>query len=149
MSAGKYDIVEQVLAGFQAEFYFDRVLIQPGQPLVFGKATGKFLFGLPGNPSSTMVTFEVFARAALQLLAGEYEITLPMTLARLTREFKHRPGITRFLPAVLSADGSELTPVKWQGSGDIPSLTRANCYLVADPDRPEYARGDLIPVLMK
>jgi len=149
VSAGKYDIVEQVLAGFQAEFYFDRVLIQPGQPLVFGKATGKFLFGLPGNPSSTMVTFEVFARAALQLLAGEYEITLPMTLARLTRDFKHRPGITRFLPAVLSADGSELTPVKWQGSGDIPSLTRANCYLVADPDRPEYARGDLIPVLMK
>ena len=96
-----------------------------------------------------MVTFEVFARAALQLLAGEEETPLPMPLARLTRDFKHRPGLTRFLPAVLSPDGSELTPVKWQGSGDIPSLTRANCYLVADPERPEYARGDLIPVLMK
>ncbi|MEO8368696.1 MAG: gephyrin-like molybdotransferase Glp [Candidatus Solibacter sp.] len=149
VSAGKYDVVEKVLAGFDAEFYFDRVLIQPGQPLVFGKSTGKFLFGLPGNPSSTMVTFEVFARAALQLLAGEYEIALPMTFSRLTRDFKHRPGLTRFLPAVLSPDGSELTPVKWQGSGDIPSLARANCYLVANPDQPEYARGDLIRVLMK
>ena len=149
VSAGKYDVVERVLGEFSAEFYFDRVLIQPGQPLVFGKATGKFLFGLPGNPSSTMITFEVFARAALQLLAGEYEIALPMTLARLTRDFKHRPGLTRFLPAILSPDGSELTPVKWKGSGDIPSLTRANCYLVADPDCPEYARGELIQVLMK
>src|SRR5205085_6331662 len=78
VSAGKYDIVEEVLAGFGAEFYFDRVLIQPGQPLVFGRAEGKFFFGLPGNPSSTMVTFEVFARAALELLAGRDETPLPM-----------------------------------------------------------------------
>ena len=149
VSAGKYDVVEQVLAGINAEFYFDRVLIQPGQPLVFGNATGKFLFGLPGNPSSTMVTFEVFARAALQLIAGEETTPLPMTLARLTRDFKHRPGLTRFLPAILSPDGSEITPVKWQGSGDIPSLTRSNAYLVADPECPEYTRGELIRVLMK
>ena len=53
-----------VLADFGAEFYFDRVLIQPGQPLVFGRARDKFFFGLPGNPASTMVTFEIFARAA-------------------------------------------------------------------------------------
>ena len=63
-------MVEEVLAGFGAEFFFDRVLIQPGQPLVFGRARGKFFFGLPGNPSSTMVTFEIFARAALELLGG-------------------------------------------------------------------------------
>ena len=64
VSAGKYDIVERVLADLGAQFFFDRVLIQPGQPLVFGTARGKFFFGLPGNPASTMVTFEVFARAA-------------------------------------------------------------------------------------
>ncbi len=57
VSAGKYDIVERVLADLGAEFYFDRVLIMPGQPLVFGKARGEFFFGLPGNPASTMVTF--------------------------------------------------------------------------------------------
>jgi molybdopterin molybdotransferase len=155
VSAGKYDVVEEVLAGFGAEFYFDRVLIQPGQPLVFGHAndsgnsSGKFFFGLPGNPSSTMVTFEIFARAAAELLSGEEEIQLHMPLARLTRDFRHRIGLTRFLPARLSSDGSEVTPVEWHGSGDVPALTRANAYLVTDPDRAEYPRGELIRVLLK
>ena len=149
VSAGKYDVVEQVLAEFGAEFYFDRVLIQPGQPLVFGRARGKYFFGLPGNPSSTMVTFEIFARAALELLAGQEETPLHLPLARLTRDFRHRTGLTRFLPARLSADGSEVTPIDWHGSGDIPALARANAYLVADPDRAEYACGELIRILSK
>ena len=149
VSAGKYDIVERVLADLGAEFYFDRVLIQPGQPLVFGQARGKFFFGLPGNPASTMVTFEIFARAAVELLGGQEEIILHMPFARLTREFHHRTGLTRFLPAHLSADGAEVTPVPWHGSGDVPALTRANAYLVADPFRAEYSRGEFIRVLLK
>jgi molybdopterin molybdotransferase len=149
VSAGKYDLVEQVLADMGAEFFFNRVLIQPGQPLVFGRASGKFFFGLPGNPSSTMVTFEIFARAAVELLAGQKETALRMPLARLTRDFRHRPGLTRFLPACLSADGAEVTPAGWQGSGDIPALTRANAFLVTDPDRTEWQAGDLIRILLK
>lgn len=149
VSAGKYDVVEEVLANFGAKFYFDRVLIQPGQPLVFGAASGKFFFGLPGNPSSTMVTFEVFARAALELLSGQEEIALHMPYARLTREFHHRMGLTRFLPARLSADGASVTPVEWHGSSDVPALTRANAFLVADPDRAEYPAGEWIRVLLK
>jgi molybdopterin molybdotransferase len=149
VSAGKYDIVEPVLASLGAEFFFDRVLIQPGQPLVFGRARGRFFFGLPGNPSSTMVTFEIFARAALELLSGQEEISLHMPFARLTREFHCRAGITRFLPAHLSADGAEVTPVGWSGSGDIPALTRANAFLVTDAGRAEYPRGELIRVLLK
>ncbi len=149
VSAGKYDVVEPVLSEFGAEFYFDRVLIQPGQPLVFGRSGGKFFFGLPGNPSSTMVTFEIFARAALELLGGLESPQLHLPFARLTRDFKHRPGLTRFLPAQLSADGAEITPAGWHGSGDIPALTRANAFLVADPDRPQYAAGDWIRVMAK
>jgi len=159
VSAGKYDVVEQVLAEVGAEFYFDRVLIQPGQPVVFGQAIGtaatgekwygKFFFGLPGNPSSTMVTFEIFARAAVELLGGQDESILPMPFARLTRDFRHRPGLTRFLPAHLSPDGTEVTPVEWHGSGDVPALTRANAYLVADPFRAEYPRGEFIRILLK
>jgi molybdopterin molybdotransferase len=149
VSAGKYDIVEQVLAGLGAEFFFDRVLIQPGQPLVFGRVREKFFFGLPGNPSSTMVTFEIFARAALELLSGQDDISLHMPFARLTREFHCRVGITRFLPAHLSADGAQVTPVEWRGSGDIPALTRANAFLVTDPSRAEYPCGEPIRVLLK
>jgi molybdopterin molybdotransferase len=149
VSAGKYDVVELVMADLGAELFFDRVLIQPGQPLVFGRAGGAFFFGLPGNPSSTMVTFEIFARAAVELLAGQDETPLHMLYSRLTRDFRHRPGLTRFLPAHLSSDGAEVTPVEWHGSGDVPALTRANAYLVADPGRAEYPRGELIRVLLK
>ena len=149
VSAGKYDIVEQVLAGLGAEFFFDRVLIQPGQPLVFGRARGKFFFGLPGNPSSTMVTFEIFARAAVELLGGQEEVDLRMPFAKLTQEFRHRTGLTRFLPARLSADGAAVTPVPWHGSSDVPALTRANAFLVAEADRAEWQKGDLIRVLLK
>ena len=149
VSAGKYDVVEKVLDSLGAQFFFDRVLIQPGQPLVFGRARDKFFFGLPGNPASTMVTFEIFARAALELLSGQEEVALQMPFARLTHEFRHKPGLTRFLPARLSANGGEVTPLHWSGSGDVPALTRANAFLVADPDRAEYPRGELIQVLLK
>jgi molybdopterin molybdotransferase len=148
VSAGKYDIVEKVLAEFGAEFFFDRVAIQPGQPLVFGRAQGKFLFGLPGNPASTTVTFELFARAALELLSGQIESTLSFSLARLTQEFHHKPGLTRFLPALLSGDGN-VTPVPWRGSADIFALCRANVFLVADAGQAEWRTGDLIRTLPK
>ena len=147
VSTGKYDVVEPVLAELGANFFFDRVLIQPGQPLVFGRVQEKFFFGLPGNPGSTMVTFELFARAAIGLLSGAVDTDLRLALARLTQPFSHRPGFTRFLPAELR--GAEVTPVAWRGSGDIQALCRANAYLVADSDKGNYAAGELISVMMQ
>jgi len=149
VSAGKYDIVERVLADLGATFYFDRVLIQPGQPLVFGRARGTFFFGLPGNPASTMVTFEIFARAALELLGGQSDVALPMLWSRLATNFRHKPGLTRFLPAQLTADGSEFTPIRWQGSSDVASMCRANALMVVDADREEWQAGDWMPVILK
>jgi molybdopterin molybdotransferase len=149
VSAGKYDIVERVLADLGAEFYFDRVLIMPGQPLVFGKARDKFFFGLPGNPASTMVTFEIFARSAVELLGGQKEARLPLVWSKLSQDFQQKTGLTRFLPAVLSADGAQVTPMAWQGSGDVPSLTRANAFMVTEPDRENWTAGDWIRVLLK
>lgn len=145
VSAGKYDIVERVLADLGAGFYFDRVRIQPGQPLVFGRVRERFFFGLPGNPASTMVTFEVFARAALELIAGRSSSPLPFCYAPLTRDFRHKTGLTRFLPAELKENG--LTPVAWQGSGDVAAMARANAYLVADADREAWTAGEMIAVL--
>lgn len=147
VSAGKYDIVEKVLADLGAEFYFDRVLIQPGQPLVFGSVGEKFFFGLPGNPASTMVTFEIFAKPALELLAGQTDPMLPITWARLGRDFKQKTGLTRFLPARLSADGDEVVPVAWQGSSDVAAMARSNVFLVTEPDREYWAAGEKIRVL--
>jgi molybdopterin molybdotransferase len=149
VSAGKYDIVEKVLADLGAKFFFDRVAIQPGQPVVFGAVGGKFFFGLPGNPVSTMVTFELFARAAIDRLSGCDSAPLPLTRARITRDFRHKPGLTRFLPAVLSEDGSAVTPMEWHGSGDVPAAARANAFLVADADRETWKEGADIRVLLR
>jgi molybdopterin molybdotransferase len=96
-----------------------------------------------------MVTFEIFARAAVELLGGATESPLPLLRARLTKDFHHKPGLTRFLPAHLSADGSSVTPVKWGGSGDVAALTRANVFLVADAEREAWSAGEDIRVLLK
>jgi len=141
--------VERVLSELGAEFFFDRVLIQPGQPLVFGKARDKFFFGLPGNPASTMVTFAIFARAAVEILSGEKEPMLPLLWSKLSQEFRQKTGLMRFLPARVSSDGSEVTPIRWQGSGDVPAQARANAFLVTEPERENWAAGELIRVLMK
>lgn len=145
VSAGKYDLVETVLAELGAEFFFDRVKMQPGQPLVFGRARGTFFFGLPGNPASTMVTFEIFARLALELLGGETDPPFPVASAQLTAPFAHKPGLTRFLPARLCA--GMVTPIPWKGSSDVPALVRANAFLIADSSRERWEPGDWIGVL--
>jgi molybdopterin molybdotransferase len=147
VSAGKYDLVEDVLQCFNAEFFFDRVAIQPGAPLVFGKVGAKFFFGLPGNPVSTMVTFELFARAAIDLLSGRKASPLAVVLARLTQDFKHRPGLTRFLPA--KVENGEVTPVAWKGSNDLVSFCRANAFLIADAKRESWSAGEMLPVILK
>ncbi len=148
VSAGKYDLVETALHSFGAEIYFDRVLIQPGQPCVFGHAQGTFFFGLPGNPASTMVCFEIFARAALELIGGVVQPMLAITGAPLKAPFRQKTGLTRFLPARLDEDGF-LTHIGWSGSGDIAALTRANAYLVSDPEKAEYAAGEWIGVMAR
>lgn len=149
VSAGRYDVVEDVLAGLGAEFYFDRVEIRPGRPTVFGRAGNVFFFGLPGNPVSTMVTFEIFARAALELLGGQSEAALPLVLARLTGEVRHQPGLTRFLPARLSLDGAEVAPVRWHGSGDVFAVARANSWMVAEAERGTWQPGEQVRVLVR
>ena len=149
VSAGKYDVVKQALASFGAEFFFDRVAIQPGQPLVFGRAQGKFFFGLPGNPGSTMITFETVARIAIEKLQGMAHPTLPLLRARLTQPYRQKPGLTRFVPARLSAHGNTIEPLVTQGSGDVVALARANAFLVTEPDRELWSAGEDIRVLLK
>ncbi len=197
VSMGKYDLVEQALAEFDAEFFFTGAQIQPGRPVVFGrvpcgagapvregereafasseksasleghgfsradkseKETGAlaleahtYFFGLPGNPVSTMVTFELFARPILEALAGMTPRKLIFLHAKLKSEIKTKPGLKRFLPAILSGEfeHAEAELVRWQGSGDIAATAAANCYIVIPPDRERIAAGEWIPLLVR
>jgi len=149
VSAGKYDFVEQVLAELGAEFYFQSVALRPGKPLVFGRAAGKFFFGLPGNPVSTFVTFALFGRPALAVLGGA-DFEAPIFLrARLDRPFQQRTGLTAFLPARVENREREpwVSLVTWQGSGDLVAVAAANCFIVAHPDQTSLSAGDWVDFL--
>jgi molybdopterin molybdotransferase len=177
VSAGKYDLVEQVLAVLAAEFFFTGAQIQPGRPIVFGRiprpsgtqvglesSTRKqamndagqtqdhtYFFGLPGNPVSTMVTFDLFVRPLLDALAGLSPRSLVFLHAKLTSEIRTKAGLKRFLPGLLSGEfeHTEVDLVRWQGSGDIAATARSNCYLVIPPDRTHIAAGEWVPVLLR
>jgi molybdopterin molybdotransferase len=151
VSMGKYDLVEQVLAEFGAEFFFTGAQIQPGRPVVFGRARGRYFFGLPGNPLSTMVTFELFARPMLEALVGMAPSPLRFLHARLKSEIRTKTGLKRFLPGFLSGEfeQSEVELAGWHGSGDVAAMARSNCYVVISPDRERIAAGEWVAVMLR
>ena len=151
VSMGKYDLVETVLKELGAEFYFDAVAIRPGKPAVFAKCGDAFVFGLPGNPVSTMVTFDLFAVPAIDLLSGAPARDLPLVEARLGAALNEKQGLAHFLPARVEWRGTtpEVKALPWQGSGDIAALARANCYLVVAADRGQVSAGETVPILLR
>jgi molybdopterin molybdotransferase len=151
VSMGEYDLVEKVLKAMGAEFFFDAVAIRPGKPAVFGFCQGKPVFGLPGNPVSTMVTFELFVAPAIDLLSGAEARALPLVGARLAEALREKPGMTHFLPARVEWRGPapEVKALKWQGSGDIAALAKANCFLVVPADREKIEVGESVSVLLR
>jgi len=151
VSMGKYDLVESVLKAMGAEFFFDAVAIRPGRPAVFGMCQGKPVFGLPGNPVSTMVTFELLVAPAIDLLSGAEARALPLVEARLAEALRERPGLTHFLPARVEwpERAPEVKALRWQGSGDIAALSRANCFLVVPADREKIDIGETVSVLLR
>ncbi len=98
-----------------------------------------------------MVTFELFARPMIEALAGMTPKKLIFPHAKLKSEIKTKPGLKRFLPAILSGEfeQTEVELVRWQGSGDIAATGTANCYIVIPPDRDRIAAGEWVPILMK
>jgi molybdopterin molybdotransferase len=151
VSMGKYDLVEKVLRAMGAEFFFDAVAIRPGKPAVFGMCRGKPVFGLPGNPVSTMVTFELFVVPAIDLMSGAEARPLPLVEARLGEALKEKPGLTHFLPARVEWGGArpEVKALPWQGSGDIAALAKANCFLVVPADKEKIDAGESVSVLLR
>jgi len=151
VSMGKYDLVEQVLAQLGAEFFFQGVAIRPGKPLVFGRVRDRFFFGLPGNPVSTFVTFELFVRPAIAMLGGA-DFECPMFLrARLGKPFHQRIGLTAFMPARVEDQSGDpvVNLVGYQGSGDLVGVAVANCFLVVHPEQTDLEAGDWVDVLPK
>jgi molybdopterin molybdotransferase len=151
VSMGKYDLVEDVLKKLGATFYFDSVAIRPGKPAVFALCNGKPVFGLPGNPISTMVTFQLFVVPAIDMLSGCAPRPLPFLQSTLATPLAEKPGMTHFLPALLEwrNSSSTVSPLPWQGSGDTVSMARANCFLVVPSSVSTLPAGEKVNVLLR
>jgi molybdopterin molybdotransferase len=153
VSAGVLDLVPRVLQQIGVEQVFHKVNLKPGKPLWFGRKanTGDrrtLVFGLPGNPVSSLVCFELFVMPAIQKLRGLEPRGLPQAVAKLTREHVQRGDRPTFWPSVVAEDGRGLvaTPLAWQGSGDLRALASANALASFPPGERRYEAGEEISV---
>jgi len=107
------------------------------------------VFGLPGNPVSTMVTFELFVLPAVDILNGGNARPLPIFRAKLATPIHEKGTVTHFLPSRIDWEGREAlaTQLPWQGSGDIVALALANGFLIVGPERPDISPGEMVDVL--
>jgi molybdopterin molybdotransferase len=132
VSMGVYDFTKAALRELGAEIFFERVALRPGKPTVFARLGNTLIFGLPGNPVSVAVTFNLFARAALRRMQGAKETALGEETAVLTRALKGSLDRESYLPACLRTDekGTLLAePLKWGGSSDFVSFARATALI--------------------
>jgi molybdenum cofactor synthesis domain-containing protein len=133
VSMGLYDFTKTAVKELGAEVFFDRVALRPGKPTVFARLpNGKLFFGLPGNPVSVSVTFNLFVRTALLGLQGAAETILAENWAVLSQELKGVPDRESYLPSRLSSTtaGQLLAePLKWGGSSDFVGFARANALI--------------------
>lgn len=136
VSMGRYDFTKAALHALDAEIFFERVALRPGKPTVFARlpcGRGPLAFGLPGNPVSVSVTFNLFARASLRAMQGATVATMPEERAVLSRAVRGTPERTSYLPAALSTDASGrlmAEPLKWGGSSDFVAFARAEALAI-------------------
>lgn len=149
VSVGDYDFVKDTLAKL-GEIRFWKVAVKPGKPLAYGHVGGVPLFGLPGNPVSSMVTFDIFVRPAIGRMMGLDSSPLRTVSASAACEIRHKPGVREFVRAmtVWENDRYVATPAGVQGSGRLSSMVNANSYIVIPEDRDNVAAGDTLQVML-
>jgi molybdopterin molybdotransferase len=150
VSVGDHDHVRDVLAALGCEMRFWRVNIKPGKPLAFGLWDGRPVFGLPGNPVSSMVTFELFVRPALRGMMGRSPEERPHARARLLEPVSKEEGRRHYLRGIVSRQGADLVAraVRKQSSGQLTSMVGVNALLVVREESQGVAAGEEIEVLL-
>jgi molybdopterin molybdotransferase len=148
VSVGKYDMVKRALAAAGADVKFWKVAIKPGKPLVFAVHDGRPVFGLPGNPVSALVAFEVFVKPALAKLCGRTGLVEPEVFAVIEDDFQKKPGRRHFVRVLVSVrDGRYYAKVTGpQGSGMLSSMVRANGLAVIPEEAEVVRKGESVRV---
>jgi molybdenum cofactor synthesis domain-containing protein len=151
VSVGAYDFTKPALRELGAEIFFERVALRPGKPTVFARLpAGPLFFGLPGNPVSVSVTFNLFARTALLAMQGATNSRLLEDWAVLTHGVKGAGERESYLPARLSTTEEGLLtaePLKWGGSSDFVGFVRATSLIIVPPDTRVIDAGTKVRVV--
>lgn len=150
VSMGDYDLVKAALKEIGAEIFFDRVIIRPGKPIVFAKRNETYFFGLPGNPVSTSVTFNVFVRPAIRRLQGDPNPLPTNVRAVLSKAVKDSSSRRSYLPARLSIEDGRamIEPLKWGGSSDLVAFMSANALIIVREDVHEIPQGEIVEAFL-
>ncbi len=154
VSAGLLDLVPQAFTDSGVVEILHKVAVKPGKPLWFGvlqdAGRERLVFGLPGNPVSSFVCFQLFVRPALMILAGRTDAGLRLVTATLAIEQKQRGERETYLPAraEFRADAATVTPLDWRGSGDLAGLSRANALARFPAGERTFLVGATIEVLL-
>lgn len=148
VSMGDYDFTKAVFRDLGAEMNFWKLAIRPGQPLAFGKIQGKLAFGLPGNPVSSMVTFEQLVRPAMLKMSGHRSYGRPLVQAVFQEKFSKRTDRRHFLRGVLTREEGvfKVRTTGDQGSGILTSMVKANCLIDVPVEVERLNPGDLVTV---
>jgi molybdopterin molybdotransferase len=149
VSAGKLDLVPGVLQELGVAAHFHKVEMKPGKPVFFGSRDDRLVFGLPGNPVSSLVCFELFVRPALRRLGGHAEAGPRLVRAALAEDFAYRTDRPTYHPALLDAgeEGWRVRAVPWFGSPDLRGLARANAFVLFPAGDHRHRAGQVFPVL--
>ena len=148
VSVGEADYIKTVLDEL-GEIGFWRIAMKPGKPLAFGRIGAARFFGLPGNPVSTMATFMLFVRPALQRMMGR-KPQAPLRLrARVLNDLRKSPGRKDHQRGILRQEGDELVveTTGLQGSHVLSSMSRANCFIVLPRESGPVSAGEMVEVL--
>ncbi len=149
VSMGVYDFTKAALKELGAEIFFERVALRPGKPTVFARLGNTLVFGLPGNPVSVAVTFNLFARTALRVMQGAQQPQLAEETAVLARDLKGSMDRESYLPAILRTDGKGTLlaePLKWGGSSDFVAFARATALINVPAGMKTVEKGQHVKV---
>jgi molybdopterin molybdotransferase len=150
VSVGEHDHVRTVLDELGMEPRFWRIRMRPGAPVGYGLLRGRPWIGLPGNPVSTMVTFDLFVRPLLRKLIGHRRLFRRPVAARTTERIVLGPRLRHYLRAVVTEgpEGLEVKLTGPQGSAILTSMVKANALLIVPEDRPEVTAGEMLQAIL-
>lgn len=147
VSVGKYDLTKTSLSDLGAEILFDKIRLKPGKPTVFAKLGETLVFGLPGNPVSVAVTFQLFVRSAIQRMQGDNS-GLKRGFAVTAKPVKGTKERDSYLPAAIRTDKagrSIAEPLNWHGSSDFLNFAKADVLMIV-PRGKSFEKGDVVQI---